>query len=140
MKLFFYEWYKIFCKKRIWVVLLGLLAVNIGVFYAQNLEESRRLLELRPYIQQLEDSCSAMDPQQAYEEMSVTYNELQALSIYQMYQNNDTMPPEQREEMISSWMEANPGVLEKYEGTFYLEDREKSDKVKMAYWLSLIHI
>ena len=134
MKLFFYEWYKIFCKKRIWVVLLGLLAVNIGVFYAQNLEESRRLLELRPYIQQLEDSCSAMDPQQAYEEMSVTYNELQALSIYQMYQNNDTMPPEQREEMISSWMEANPGVLEKYEGTFYLEDREKSDKVKMAYW------
>ena len=66
--------------------------------------------------------------------MSATYNELQALSIYQMYQNNDTMPPEQREEMISSWIEANPGVLEKYEGTFYMEDKEKADKVKMAYW------
>ncbi|MGI6337397.1 MAG: hypothetical protein ACOXZM_10255 [Eubacteriales bacterium] len=123
MKLYLYELYKVFCKRTVWLCVLGLFAANGALFVVQKTSEDRDFLARRESLAAFEARYMDADYNDTLSELSVLQEELGALSARQIYEE---LSDENAffAELLDEWNAEYPDLLQKYADSPYLTDRD----------------
>ena len=129
MKLYFYELYKLFCKRIVWLCILGLFIANAALYGLSSWRNERHIIALKDDAARIEAQYMDADYDELFVEIETQFKELEALSSYIFFSERVELETEQLwkdhfSKAAHEQLEEFPDLLEKYKDSPYYEDEE----------------